>query len=168
MPAECPSFSPPLRPSLNLETRGHGSISRCDLTLCSHAHPRPGALIRLIPVKGVRCRHAFESPAMQGVLSYCSGGRRYTGRSWWPPKLVHSCLYVAATSGVAICIELLRTQTDIDLLQEVAGVIANAAVCEEEGAIAVSKLGGIAPLMKHLQPETGSSLPIFFPALPQS
>jgi hypothetical protein len=53
---------------------------------------------------------------------------------------------------VAICIELLRVQTDIDLLQEVAGVIANAAVCEEDGAVIVSRLGGIAPLMKHLQP----------------
>jgi hypothetical protein len=53
---------------------------------------------------------------------------------------------------VAICIELLRAQTDIDLLQEVAGVIANAAVCEEDGAVIVSRLGGIAPLMKHLQP----------------
>lgn len=58
-----------------------------------------------------------------------------------------------AGAGVAICIELLRTQTDIDLLQEVAGVIANAAVCEEEGAVIVSRLGGIAPLMKHLQPD---------------
>ena len=53
---------------------------------------------------------------------------------------------------MAICIELLRAQTDIDLLQEVAGVIANAAVCEEDGAVIVSRLGGIAPLMKHLQP----------------
>lgn len=59
---------------------------------------------------------------------------------------------VLKEGGVAICIELLRAQTDIDLLQEVAGVIANAAVCEEDGAVIVSRLGGIAPLMKHLQP----------------
>ncbi len=37
--------------------------------------------------------------------------------------------------GVPVCAELLRTQTDIDLLQEVAGVIANASVCEEEVCI---------------------------------
>ncbi len=60
--------------------------------------------------------------------------------------------WLVITPGVAICIELLRAQTDIDLLQEVAGVIANAAVCEEDGAVIVSRLGGIAPLMKHLQP----------------